>query len=292
MGFFSELKNDLAAAVVPDDVDEKKVTPSTEHEGKKVDLNSLLNNLDNIKLDTSSNEDEEMIKAEDADHNQKKVIAPEELKDEMKASKEDQNQAMLDQMLKSANDNGKDTGSYDEQSEYLDGDEEFIGRDNSDDEDMGISDEIASITKGMIINGDIESIGSLDLMGSIVGNIAVKGKLNITGNVEGNSTAAEVFADSAKVSGDMKAAGAIKVGRGTVIIGNLFASSAVIAGAVKGNIDVNGPVILDSTAIVMGNIKSESVQINNGAVIQGMCSQEYAKVNPTAFFDNLKDNIK
>ena len=43
---------------------------------------------------------------------------------------------------------------------------------------------------------------------------------------------------------------------------------AVIAGAVKGDIDVKGPVILDASAIVMGNIKSKSVQINNGAVIE------------------------
>ena len=64
--------------------------------------------------------------------------------------------------------------------------------------------------------------------------------------------------------------------------------SAVIAGAVKGDIDVHGPVILDASAIVMGNIKSKSVQINNGAVIEGMCSQCYAEVNPTSFFDELK----
>ena len=71
------------------------------------------------------------------------------------------------------------------------------------------------------------------------------------------------------------------------VIGNVAASSAVIAGAVKGDIDVKGPVILDASAIVMGNIKSKSVQINNGAVIEGMCSQCYAEVNPTDFFNDL-----
>ena len=59
-------------------------------------------------------------------------------------------------------------------------------------------------------------------------------------------------------------------------------------GAVKGDIDVRGPVILGASAIVMGNIKSKAVQINNGAVIEGMCSQCYADVNPTAFFDDYK----
>ena len=82
--------------------------------------------------------------------------------------------------------------------------------------------------------------------------------------------------------------GAVKVGASTVILGNITASSAAIAGAVKGDIDVNGPVVLDASAIVMGNIKSKSVQINNGAVIEGMCSQCYADVNPTSFFDEYK----
>lgn len=60
----------------------------------------------------------------------------------------------------------------------------------------------------------------------------------------------------------------------------------------KGDIDVQGPVILDSSAIVMGNIKSKSVQINNGAVIEGMCSQCYAEVSPTSFFDDYKPEKK
>ena len=59
----------------------------------------------------------------------------------------------------------------------------------------------------------------------------------------------------------------------------------MIAGAVKGDIDIMGPVILDSTAIIMGNIKSRTLQINNGAVIEGLCSQCYAEVNPMSFFE-------
>ena len=82
----------------------------------------------------------------------------------------------------------------------------------------------------------------------------------------------------------------MKIGQSSVVIGNIFANSAVIAGAVKGDIDVHGPVVLDTSAIVMGNIKSKSVQINNGAVIEGMCSQCYADVNPTSFFEEIKKN--
>ena len=150
------------------------------------------------------------------------------------------------------------------------------------------TDEVSNITAGMVINGDITSQGSLELVGAVHGNINVSGKMSITGVIEGNSQAAEIYAESAKITGEVRSLGTVKVGQETVIIGDIYATSAVIAGAVKGDIDVHGPVILDTTAIVMGNIKSKSVQINNGAVIEGMCSQCYAEVNPTSFFDEIK----
>ncbi len=151
------------------------------------------------------------------------------------------------------------------------------------------TDETASITEGMVVNGDIQTTGSLDLIGKVIGNVTAYGKLNVTGEIEGNSNAAEIYAEAARINGDIHSNGSVKIGQSSVIIGNLFATSAVIAGAVKGDIDVHGPVVLDTTAIVMGNIKSQSVQINNGAVIEGMCSQTYAEVNPSAFFEGLKN---
>ena len=146
------------------------------------------------------------------------------------------------------------------------------------------SDEVSTITKNMIVNGDLDADGSLDLFGTVNGNIKVLGKLNVTGSITGNSEAAEVYAQRAKVTGDITSLGSVKIGSESVIRGNIFATSAVIAGAVKGDIDVKGPVVLDASAIVMGNIKSKSVQINNGAVIEGLCSQCYAEVSPSHFF--------
>ena len=151
------------------------------------------------------------------------------------------------------------------------------------------SDESAVITAGMVITGDITTEGSIDIIGTVNGNVEALGKLNITGHINGNSNAAEIYAESAKINGELVSAGAVKVGASSVIIGNITATSAAIAGAVKGDIDVRGPVILDASAIVMGNIKSKSVQINNGAVIEGMCSQCYADVSPTSFFEEYKN---
>lgn len=145
-------------------------------------------------------------------------------------------------------------------------------------------DETAVITKGLTVKGDMEAEGSINIFGTVEGNIKCNGKLMVSGNIYGSSETGELFANNAHINGDILSHGSVKIGQGSVIIGNVVGLSAVIAGAVKGNIDVKGPVVVDSSAIVMGDIKSKSVQINIGAAIEGRCSQCYADVNPTEFF--------
>lgn len=151
-----------------------------------------------------------------------------------------------------------------------------------------ISDEVTVITEGTNITGDIGSNGSIDIRGKINGNVTCRGKLVVTGMLEGNSNSSEFFADAAKVEGEVKSSGTVKIGIGSVVIGNITASSAVIAGAIKGDVDVQGPVVVDTSAVVMGNIKSRSVQINNGAVIEGFCSQCYADIDVQGLFEEKK----
>lgn len=69
------------------------------------------------------------------------------------------------------------------------------------------SDETAVITAGMVITGDVSSEGSMDLVGTINGNIDILGKLNITGYINGNSKAAEIFAEGAKINGEILSEG-------------------------------------------------------------------------------------
>lgn len=151
-----------------------------------------------------------------------------------------------------------------------------------------VSDEVSIITEGTVIKGDIVSNGSLDVRGQINGDVSCNGKLTVTGVVNGNSNTSEFFADSAQIEGEVVSTGTVKIGLGSVIIGNVSSTSAVIAGAIKGDIDVQGPVVVDTSAVVMGNIKSRSVQINNGAVIEGFCSQCYSDVDVASLFDGKK----
>lgn len=144
--------------------------------------------------------------------------------------------------------------------------------------------ETAVITAGLTVTGNLDSTGSIDIYGTVEGDVSCMGKLTVSGVVRGAIGANEVFANDAQIEGDIHATGSVKIGKGTVIIGDLYGTSAVIAGAVKGNIDIEGPVIVDSTAIVVGDMKFKTVQINNGATIEGRCSQCYGDVNTEAVF--------
>lgn len=309
MGFFSDLKQDLSQAVnelMPEEDNKEISFRQAEEEG--ITLEEMIGMIDNI---VPQEENAEVAKDEgdmklEIEQSQLEVGIDEVLKqmeeesqEEKTASEDSTGEESLDEATVENVLDEDDTPDVDEiaraleesgKAEQNEPEKTIKGENKLMDSIIGkiISDETALITAGMTVNGDISSEGSLDVVGTINGNIEVLGKLNITGHVLGDSKAAEIYADGAQICGEVMSEGAVKIGASTVILGNITASSAAIAGAVKGDIDVNGPVVLDASAIVMGNIKSKSVQINNGAVIEGMCSQCYADVNPTSFFDEYK----
>ncbi len=144
---------------------------------------------------------------------------------------------------------------------------------------------VTTITSGTTIKGGISSDGSLEVMGVITGDVECQGNVTIVGKVSGNVIASEVYVSTQRLEGSLSSEGPVKIGVGTIIVGDVDATSAYIAGAVKGDIDVNGHVVVDSTAIIKGNIRAKSVQVNNGAVVDGYCSLNYAGVNLDDFFE-------
>ncbi|MDD6207412.1 MAG: polymer-forming cytoskeletal protein [Clostridiales bacterium] len=152
--------------------------------------------------------------------------------------------------------------------------------------DQKHADEVTVIEKGTRIEGSICADGSVIVHGVVTGDVTCLGSLTITGQVCGDSTASDIYVNAACLEGKLESEGTVEVGVGTVVIGDIKASSGVFAGAVKGEIDINGPVIVDSTAVIKGNIKAKSVQINNGAVVDGYCSLSYATIDIEHFFES------
>lgn len=154
--------------------------------------------------------------------------------------------------------------------------------------DQNATDEVGIITSGMTVLGNVYSAGHMEVYGNVEGDVEINGTLRLLGNITGNVKAAELIIESGKIKGNVAVSTGVSIAEGSVIIGEVNAGSgAVIAGAIKGDIDVHGPVTLDSTAIVKGNIKSQSVQMANGAMVDGMCSQCYSEVDLSSYFENM-----
>lgn len=150
-------------------------------------------------------------------------------------------------------------------------------------ERVGDLDKVTLIQEGTIISGDIKSNCSLEVLGTVTGDIDCGGKLSIIGLVNGNCKGSQVYVETKRLEGCIEAEKDVKIGVDSIVIGDIKATSLEIHGAVKGEVDVNGPVTLDSSAVVKGNIKAQSIEVSNGAVIDGFCNLSYA----TTDIDNM-----
>lgn len=286
MGFFKDFKEDLSQAVnelLPEDE-----TEIEEQETQEQIVNTLDSEEEVIDEVSDSEKMKEWLEEFTGD------VADEEIPDEEEKSEKDLNAFAKNTSVIEENEGENMDDNVDlELLEALNAEDESEIAPESKEKTIPKvrtaslvgDDEVTVITKGTTINGSISSDGSLDVMGNITGDIECLGKLSITGKIIGNSSAAEVYVNTERLEGCIASEGSVKVGLGTVIIGDIVATSGVIAGAVKGEIDVNGPIVIDSTAIIKGNIKAKSVQINNGAVIEGFCSLSYSAVDVDNIFE-------
>jgi cytoskeletal protein CcmA (bactofilin family) len=250
MGFFKDFKDDITQAVnelLPDEV---------------LDKNENVNTLNNSQENTESQTTEAEETTEVDDNVDMEIL------DAILTGEESTEETIL-----------AETSKEKEKPEEVKNDPRPNSSTPNDNGDVTI------ITQGTVINGNISSEGSLEVMGTIKGDVECLGKLSILGSITGNCIASEVFVTSKRLLGCINSEGNVKIGLGAIVIGDVTATSGVIAGAIKGNIDINGPIVIDSSAIIKGNIKAQSIQINNGAIIEGFCSLSYASVDIDKIFE-------
>jgi cytoskeletal protein CcmA (bactofilin family) len=148
----------------------------------------------------------------------------------------------------------------------------------------GLSNDTAFIPKGTVINGDIDITGKLDMYGEVNGNISSDDHVNIVGDVTGNIKAQNIDTHDSYIVGNIECSEDTAIQENTVIFGNLNANNLIIDGAIQGKIDVKGDIVVGDKAIVDSDIKAKTIQVSNGAAINGHCSLCYADINVAEFF--------
>lgn len=144
---------------------------------------------------------------------------------------------------------------------------------------------VTVITENTTITGSISSDGSLEVKGTITGDIECAGKVYINGKVSGGVVASEIYVNTPKLNGGLISESTVRIGVGTVVLGDVTGTSAYIAGAVKGNIDIEGPLVIESTAVLKGDIKAQTITVKSGAIVEGYCSLYQTAVEMDKIFD-------
>jgi len=90
---------------------------------------------------------------------------------------------------------------------------------------------------------------------TIIGNVDSEGSLKILGKVEG----------------DIKAGGDIYIESSSTINGNIYGSNVYVSGKINGNIIAKGLLHLQAQARLYGDIEVSSIVTDEGAIFQGSC---------------------
>lgn len=93
------------------------------------------------------------------------------------------------------------------------------------------------------------------------GNVVFHGGLRIDGHVRGDVLAA----------GD--APGMLVIGEHARVDGDIVAAHLIVSGIVEGSVTVSGVVELQPKARITGDVRYRSIEIRQGAVIEGLLSR-------------------
>lgn len=113
----------------------------------------------------------------------------------------------------------------------------------------------------------VEKSGELSTIlgrGSVFeGNIKVEHSLRIDGRVKGDVTTSDTLI----------------IGKEGEVIGNVKVKSLVVGGRVDGTVDASTKIVLENKAVFRGEMNTNKLVIDEGAIFEGKCSMKEGKTS-------------
>ncbi len=78
--------------------------------------------------------------------------------------------------------------------------------------------------------------------------------------------------------GTLATKGDVRIGQQALIEAEIRAKNAQIAGKVKGNLNISGLLKLAGTAVIQGDVKTQAIGIEEGAVLNGKVNMSKEKM--------------
>ncbi len=125
------------------------------------------------------------------------------------------------------------------------------------------------ISKTMVIIGEIDSTGDIDIYGEVKGAVKTEGNIKATGRVVGNMAGNSFTLNGCTVQGNITAQGSVAIGMDTVVVGDIIADSIKLNGKVKGNLTIEKMSEFLESALLFGDVQSQTISMNQGAKLHG-----------------------
>lgn len=131
------------------------------------------------------------------------------------------------------------------------------------------SDTVTVIAKGTTVVGDITTDNGMRIGGNIKGNLQIATTLELNGKIIGDIECEDAVITASVIRGNVTARNNINMDRGTTIVGDVSAKNIQTNGKIKGNLTVEERGHFESESILVGNLISGTVIIDEGAMLKG-----------------------
>ena len=129
--------------------------------------------------------------------------------------------------------------------------------------------EVGVISPLTTINGTVSSKGHIRVEGSVIGDVFAYGDIKVTGKVAGDIEGGNIELGGCIIEGDIKARGAVNIGRDSTLTGNMAGQLITIDGKIKGNVEAAKGAHMSSTSLIKGSISAPTLSMSAGAELQG-----------------------
>ncbi len=130
------------------------------------------------------------------------------------------------------------------------------------------------VPEGVVIEGSLDAEADAEISGRVNGNVSVARRLRLgpSGCIMGDVRCHKAHIDGV-IEGRTECGDMLDLGpTGRLKADAMSGASMTLAGEVHGNLNCGGKLHLTSTGVVNGNIRSRTLRMDEGAVLNGMCS--------------------
>jgi len=131
------------------------------------------------------------------------------------------------------------------------------------------TDDTTIISKQTVINGSIQSESSIKILGAVKGDVISKAGITVTGSVEGDIAGKSIDVQQGRIVGNVTSESEVLVTENSAIKGDIICDRLSLNGTVRGNVKVYSNAKFGSSTVLIGNLNSQNLSIEEGAFIDG-----------------------